>query len=142
MAHVIKQLYGRKVRLYRGYRHSSVDSPVPTILPPRVLVPSTPTMLLSFVLYMSCGKNENKQFYESKTLAVYLSLCIKYSGVLLLIFRFTTSVTRLGDLLDFGLVFKGLATINLLKSSTFFDNFVKLSKSIIFVVKSFLRELL
>ena len=37
---------------------------MPTILLPRVLVPSTPSMLLSFiafVLYLSCEKNENKQ---------------------------------------------------------------------------------
>ena len=36
----------------------------PTILPPWVWVPSTPSMLLSymvFVLYLSCEKNENKQ---------------------------------------------------------------------------------
>ena len=42
--------------------HSSVDSSAPTILPPRVRVPSTPSMLLSFivkfVLYLSCEKNE------------------------------------------------------------------------------------
>ena len=35
----------------------------------------------------------------------------------------TTSVTRLGDLLDFGQLLKPLATINLPKSSTFLDNF-------------------
>ena len=49
----------------KGCRHSSVDESVPTILPPRVRVPSTPSMLLSFgvkfVLYLSCEKNENKQ---------------------------------------------------------------------------------
>ena len=46
-------------------RHSSVDSSVPSILPPRVRVPSTPSMLF-FNLYLSfeleCEKNEkNKQ---------------------------------------------------------------------------------
>ena len=45
-----------------GCRHSSVNSSAPTILPPRVRVPSTPSMLLSFivtfVLYLSCEKNE------------------------------------------------------------------------------------
>ena len=35
------------------------------------------------------------------------------------------SVTRLGDLLDFGQVLKPLATINLLKSPTFLGNFCK-----------------
>ena len=35
------------------------------------------------------------------------------------------SVTRLGDLLGFGQVFKALATINLPKSITFFGNFCK-----------------
>ena len=50
-----------------GCRHSSVGSSVPSILPPRVQLPSTPSLLLSsivkFVLYLSlhCEKNENKQ---------------------------------------------------------------------------------
>ena len=44
------------------------------------------------------------------------------------------SVTRLGDLLDFGQVFK----INLPKSPSFLGIFVKVSKYIIFLVKSFL----
>ena len=35
------------------------------------------------------------------------------------------SVTRLGDLLGFGQVFKALATINLPQSITFFGNFCK-----------------
>ena len=50
----------------------------------------------------------------------------------------SNSVTRLGDILDFGQVLKPLATINLPKSPTFLGNFVKVSKSIIFPVKSFL----
>ena len=41
-----------------GCRHSSVDSSVPSILPPWVRVPSTPSMLLWIV---SCGKYQNKQ---------------------------------------------------------------------------------
>ena len=44
-------------------RHSSVDSSAPTILPPQVRVPSTPSMLFSlivFVLSLSCEKNKNK----------------------------------------------------------------------------------
>ena len=48
----------------KGCRHSSVDLSVPTILPPWVQIPSTPSMLLSFiviVLYLSCEKNKNKQ---------------------------------------------------------------------------------
>ena len=39
-----------------------------------------------------------------------------------------TSVTRLGDLFDFRLVFKPLATINLPKYPTFLGNFCKVSK--------------
>ena len=39
--------------------------------------------------------------------------------------RGTNSVTRLGDLLDFGQLFKALATINLPKSPTFLGNFCK-----------------
>ena len=41
----------------------SVDSSVPAILPSWVQVPNTPSMLLSFkvfVLYLSCEKKENK----------------------------------------------------------------------------------
>ena len=48
-----------------GVRHSSVDLSEPTILRPRVRVPSTPSMLSSFIvnflLYLSCEKKENKQ---------------------------------------------------------------------------------
>ena len=51
---------------------------------------------------------------------------------------FVGSVTRLGDFLHFGNFFKPLATINLPKSLTFLGNFLKVSKSIIFLVKSFL----
>ena len=47
-------------------------------------------------------------------------------------------MTRLGDLLDLGLLLKPLATINLPKSPTFSGNFLKVSKSYIFLVKSFL----
>ena len=49
----------------QGCRRSSVDSSMPTILPRRVRIPSTPSMLLSFivkfVLYLSCERNQNKQ---------------------------------------------------------------------------------
>ena len=47
----------------------------------------------------------------------------------------TGSVTRLGDLLDFGLILKPLATIILPKSPTFLCIFYK---SLIFLAKSFL----
>ena len=57
-------LFG-KFLCFLGCRHSSGDSSAPTILPPQVWVPSTPSMLLSFivkfVLYLPCEKNENKQ---------------------------------------------------------------------------------
>ena len=49
---------------FKGCRHSSFDWSAPTILPPRVQIPSTPSMLLSFivfVLYLLCEKNKNKQ---------------------------------------------------------------------------------
>ena len=45
-------------------RYSSVDTSAPTILSPWVRVPSTPSMLLSFimfVLYLPCENNKNKQ---------------------------------------------------------------------------------
>ena len=45
-----------------------------------------------------------------------------------------------GDLLDFGKFLKPLATLNLPKSPTFLGIFVKVSKSIIFLVKQFLGD--
>ena len=50
----------------------------------------------------------------------------------------TASVTRSGNLLDFGHFLKPLAAIYLPKSPTFLGIFVKVSKSIIFIVKSLL----
>ena len=47
-----------------GCRHSSVDSSAPTILTPWVQIPSTTSMVLSFIVVMidlSCEKNKNKQ---------------------------------------------------------------------------------
>ena len=61
--------------LYSGCRHSSVDSSVPTILPPWVQVPSTPCTLL-FVLYLSCEKNENKQ-KKDPVWPIFLTTCFK-----------------------------------------------------------------
>ena len=43
----VRALQWTKISIRRGGRHSSVDSSTPTILPPRVRVPSTPSMLLS-----------------------------------------------------------------------------------------------
>ena len=48
-----------------------------------------------------------------------------------------TSVTRLCDFFYFGQVFKAFGNNNLSKSPTFLGNFVKVSKSIIFLVKLF-----
>ena len=48
-------------------RHSSMDSSVPSILLPRVWLPSTPSMLLSFIVtfvlyfFLHWEKNKNKQ---------------------------------------------------------------------------------
>ena len=49
--------------VWKGCWHSSVDSSAPTILLPRVQVPSTPSTncYIVFMLYLSCEKNENKQ---------------------------------------------------------------------------------
>ena len=59
------------------------------------------------------------------------------SGVCSVVVCVVGSVTRLGNLLHFGIVFKDfVATINLPKSPTFLGKFVKASKSIIFLVKS------
>ena len=57
-------LTGTKKGLLLGCRHSLVDSSAPTILLPWVRVPSTPSTLLSFlvfVVYLPCENNENKQ---------------------------------------------------------------------------------
>ena len=46
---------------FKGCHHSSVDSSVPSILPPRVRVPSTLFTLLSILIWIaSCWKDENK----------------------------------------------------------------------------------
>ena len=50
------------------------------------------------------------------------------------------SVTRSGDLLNFGQLLKPYATINLPNYLTFLGNFCKVLKSITFLVKSFLRN--
>ena len=55
--------------VHRGCHHSSVDSSVPSILPPQVWAPSTPTTLFSMYkaqivclsLELECEKNENEQ---------------------------------------------------------------------------------
>ena len=44
-----------------GGRHSSVVSSAPTILRPRVRIPSTPSMLFQFVIDLWCKKDENKR---------------------------------------------------------------------------------
>ena len=53
-----------------------------------------------------------------------------------------SSVTRLGDLLDFGNFLKPLATINLPKSLTFLGNFCKGVKIYHFSIEIILRQLL
>ena len=50
------------------------------------------------------------------------------------------SVTRVGDLLDFGPLLQPLATIYLPKSPTFLGNFCKGVKILSFLVKSFLAN--
>ena len=53
-----------------------------------------------------------------------------------------SSVTRLGDLLDFGNFLKPLATLNLSKSPTFLGNFCKGVKIYHFSIEIILRQLL
>ena len=53
-----------------------------------------------------------------------------------------TSVTRLGDLLEFGQLFKALTTINLPKSPTFLGNFCKGVKIYHFSSEIIFRQLL
>ena len=49
-----------------GCRHSSVDSSAPSILPPLVWVPSTPSLHLSINIWLvSSGKDENKKRPDS-----------------------------------------------------------------------------
>ena len=55
---------------------------------------------------------------------------------------FAFSVTRLGDLLDFGQFFKAFATIILSKSPTFLGNFCKGVKKIHFTSEIIFRQLL
>ena len=81
--------------------------------------------------------------YNKRTLTVGGSITIRLvSSLHLTASLHTASVTRLGNLLDFGQLLKPLVTINLPKSPTFLGNFVKVSKSLIFLVKSFLGNFL
>ena len=62
MKNVVANVFGEKNQR-EGCRHSSVVSSVPTILPPWIRVQSTPSTLLSFVvfvLFLPCEKDENK----------------------------------------------------------------------------------
>ena len=71
---IVERLYDCKLR-----RHSPVDSSAPSILPPQVRVPSTPSMLfsiykvqtVSFSIEFECEKNENKQ-KRSQDWAIFL----------------------------------------------------------------------
>ena len=47
-----------KTILKLGCRHSSVDSSAPTILPPQVWVPSTPSTLFSFIIFVMWKKQK------------------------------------------------------------------------------------
>ena len=73
-----------------GCRHSSLDLSAPSILPPRVWVPTTPSTLFSIyivqIVYLSieleCEKNKDKQkeagigpFFEKKTILFFLYMC-------------------------------------------------------------------
>ena len=51
------------------------------------------------------------------------------------------SVTRLGDLLEFGQLFKPLATLTFAPISPILRQFLRVSKSFIFLVKPFLHLL-
>ena len=82
---LLQQSYAR----IRFVRSGVAIAQWPTILPPRVWVPSTPSTLLSFtvfVLYLSCEKNENKQkeagfgpFFKKK---IFIRMSLQISGTL------------------------------------------------------------
>ena len=56
------ELWLTYIRQSRRCGHSSVDSSMPSILPPLVWVSSTPSMLLSiYIWFVSCRKDEDKQ---------------------------------------------------------------------------------
>ena len=80
---VIGEQFRWKIRNMLGCRHSSVDSSAPSILLPRVQVPSTPSMLFSIyiiqIVYLSfeleCKKNENKQKEAGIYFSIFGHLC-------------------------------------------------------------------
>ena len=53
-------VYEQRLLIFMGGRHSSVVSSAPTILLPRVWIPSTPSTLFQFVIDLWCEKDENK----------------------------------------------------------------------------------
>ena len=71
LTEIKKPKIAKKIRLksIAGCRHSSVDSSAPSILPPRIRVPSTSSMLFSIYIIqilclsfeLECEKNENRQ---------------------------------------------------------------------------------
>ena len=82
----------------------------------------------------------NFRYWDSKSIPpdhTSLQLTNFYTKVHLLSSK-VDSVTRSGNFCTFSNFLKPLGTINLPKSPTFLGNFLKVSKSIIFLVKSFL----
>ena len=66
----------KRCQIYWGAAGSSVDSSAPSILPPRVWFPSTPSMHLSvivkFLLHLSCIVNRTKISKKSSSSAHFL----------------------------------------------------------------------
>ena len=60
-----------------GCRYKSLDSSAPTILPPRVRIPTAPAIIVKFVLhlFLHCEKNKNKQ--KEPGLGCYLKILAK-----------------------------------------------------------------
>ena len=56
-----RSLFRQGLNRQHRWRYSSVDLSVPSILPPWVWVPSTPSTLFSNYIDLSCGEARNKQ---------------------------------------------------------------------------------
>ena len=100
-------------------------------------------------LFMGCGvverhlemaqptKKKHWEIRAALSLNTFISLRLPKKSLKRALFSLTSSVTRLDDLLHFGLLLKACGHNYLPKLSTFLGNFYKGFKTLIFLVKSF-----
>ena len=111
-----------------GCRHSLVDSSAHSIMQPWVRVPSTPSTIYQFILICAIRKDENKR--KEAGIGSFLN-CPRHqksldtdNKIFPALYR-VTSVTRLGDLLPFGQLFKARDNNSFTQTAYIFRQFFK-----------------